>query len=129
MPFWPSQVRPLSVMARPYGVARPLPGTCAGASAGYRSLPAVCPNWTTLGHRFVTGFLRTDRSAAASHLMTAVEALDRLEARRPDLVAPMVLRDICQLDYREIATHLGIPEGTVKSRIHEARRRLRERLG
>jgi len=60
--------------------------------------------------------------------MTAVEALDRLEARRPDLVAPMVLRDICQLDYREIATHLSIPEGTVKSRIHQARADVREYL-
>jgi len=37
----------------------------------------------------------------------------------------MVLRDICQLDYQEIAAHLGIPEGTVKSRIHHARAQVR----
>jgi RNA polymerase sigma-70 factor (ECF subfamily) len=39
-----------------------------------------------------------------------------------------VLRDVCQLDHREIATHLGIPEGTVKSRIHQARADIRDRL-
>ena len=40
----------------------------------------------------------------------------------------MVLRDVCRLDYREIAGHLGIPEGTVKSRIHQARGHVREFL-
>ena len=40
----------------------------------------------------------------------------------------MVLRDICQLDHREIASHLGIPEGTVKSRIHQARGQVRQYL-
>jgi RNA polymerase sigma-70 factor (ECF subfamily) len=43
-------------------------------------------------------------------------------------VAPLVLRDTCQLDYREIAAHLKIPEGTVKSRIHQARADVREYL-
>ena len=32
------------------------------------------------------------------------------------------------LDYREIAAHLRIPEGTVKSRIHQARADVREYL-
>jgi RNA polymerase sigma factor (sigma-70 family) len=67
-------------------------------------------------------------SVIAGSRLDLLEALDRLEARRPDLVAPMVLRDICQLDYREIATHLKIPEGTVKSRIHQARADVREYL-
>jgi RNA polymerase sigma-70 factor (ECF subfamily) len=40
-----------------------------------------------------------------------------------------VLRDVCQLDYREIADHLGIPEGTVKSRINQARADVRAHLG
>ena len=31
--------------------------------------------------------------------------------------------------YREIARALGIPEGTVKSRVHAARESLREMLG
>jgi len=43
-------------------------------------------------------------------------------------VTPLVLRDVCQLDYEEIAEHLGIPNGTLKSRIHAARQRVRASL-
>jgi len=46
----------------------------------------------------------------------------------PDLRAATVLYDIEGLSYREIATVLEIPEGTVKSRIHRARSALRDRL-
>lgn len=67
-------------------------------------------------------------SVIAGSRLDFLEALERLEARRPDLVAPLVLRDVCQLDYREIAGHLGIPEGTVKSRIHQARADVRGHL-
>ncbi|GAA4944568.1 RNA polymerase sigma factor [Actinoplanes utahensis] len=67
-------------------------------------------------------------SVIAGSRLDLLDALERLEASRAELVAPMVLRDICQLDYREIATHLGIPEGTVKSRIHQARSQVREYL-
>jgi RNA polymerase sigma-70 factor (ECF subfamily) len=53
------------------------------------------------------------------------EALLRLPA---DLRMVTVLYDIEGLSYREIATVLKIPEGTVKSRIHRARSALRARL-
>ncbi len=43
--------------------------------------------------------------------------------------APVVLRDLCQLDYAEIADILGIPAGTVRSRIARGRAALRGRLG
>lgn len=45
-----------------------------------------------------------------------------------DLRLAVVLYDIEGLAYGEIAGVLGIPEGTVKSRIHRARRALRDRL-
>jgi RNA polymerase sigma-70 factor (ECF subfamily) len=45
-----------------------------------------------------------------------------------DLRLAVVLYDIEGLAYGEIAGALGIPEGTVKSRIHRARRALRDRL-
>lgn len=57
-----------------------------------------------------------------------LDALERLESHRPELVAPLVLRDVCQLTYEEVAEHLGIPMGTLKSRIHDARRHVRASL-
>lgn len=43
--------------------------------------------------------------------------------------APVVLRDVGDLDYAEIAEALEIPVGTVKSRIARGRRMLVDRLG
>ncbi|MEM9558345.1 MAG: sigma-70 family RNA polymerase sigma factor [Acidobacteriota bacterium] len=42
--------------------------------------------------------------------------------------APLVLREIEGLSYREIADTLGCAEGTVKSRLHKARSLLKEKL-
>lgn len=46
-----------------------------------------------------------------------------------DLRLPVVLRDVVGLDYSEIAEALGIPPGTVRSRIARGRRRLCLLLG
>ncbi|MBU2670991.1 RNA polymerase sigma factor [Actinoplanes bogorensis] len=67
-------------------------------------------------------------SVIAGSRLDLLDALELLESDRPELVAPLVLRDICQLDYAEIAGHLDLPEGTVKSRIHAARTRVRASL-
>jgi RNA polymerase sigma-70 factor (ECF subfamily) len=40
-----------------------------------------------------------------------------------------VLRDLQELDYREIAEVTGVPVGTVMSRLARARRRLIETIG
>ncbi len=42
--------------------------------------------------------------------------------------APLVLREIEGLSYRQIAGTLGCSEGTVKSRLHRGRQMLKERL-
>ena len=60
---------------------------------------------------------------------TRLDLLEGLESLGPQLAEPVALRDVLGLPYREIAAFLKLPEGTVKSRIHEGRRRLRERLG
>jgi RNA polymerase sigma factor (sigma-70 family) len=67
-------------------------------------------------------------SVIAGSRLDLLDALERLEAERPELVTPLVLRDICQLDYGEIADQLGLPLGTVKSRIHWARAHVRRSL-
>lgn len=65
-------------------------------------------------------------AAAGSQAQEQVqEALLELPA---DLRLAVVLYDIEGQSYQEVARTLGIPEGTVKSRIHRARRALRERL-
>ncbi len=46
-----------------------------------------------------------------------------------DFRAPVVMCDVVGLSYAEIAEALGVPVGTVRSRIHRGRARLRERLG
>ena len=46
----------------------------------------------------------------------------------PDFRAAVVLRDVCQLDYAEIGEVLGIPPGTVRSRIARGRAAVAARL-
>ncbi|EGJ75883.1 MULTISPECIES: RNA polymerase sigma factor [unclassified Streptomyces] len=64
-------------------------------------------------------------SVIAGSRLDLLEALDRLERDSPHLVAPLVYRDICEMDYTEISERTGIPLGTVKSRLHHARRQVR----
>jgi len=53
------------------------------------------------------------------------EALQKLS---PDLREAVILRDLQDMDYREIATVLRVPEGTVKSRINRGRAELARQL-
>lgn len=55
-------------------------------------------------------------------LTRAIDALPE-DARRT-----LLLREVDGLSYAEIATSLGIPKGTVMSRLHHARKRVRELL-
>jgi RNA polymerase sigma-70 factor (ECF subfamily) len=51
-----------------------------------------------------------------------------LRALPPDLRLPLVMCDLSGMPYEEIASALGIPLGTVKSRINRARLELAKRL-
>ncbi len=53
------------------------------------------------------------------------QALARLE---PELRSLFVLREVERLSYRAIAETMGIPEGTVGSRLNRARRELQQHL-
>jgi len=63
-----------------------------------------------------------DARAQSEQLGEAVHrALGRLS---PDLREAVILRDLQDLDYKQIATVLKVPEGTVKSRINRGRAEL-----
>lgn len=59
----------------------------------------------------------------------ATEIRDVLERMTPEHRAVLILRDLEGLDESAVAALLAIPEGTVKSRLHRARRRFREAWG
>src|SRR4029079_14057959 len=62
-----------------------------------------------------------DREAAVTDRM----AIDAALAQQPEeFRVPVVLRDLADLDYGEIAETLSIPVGTVKSRIARGRAQL-----
>jgi RNA polymerase sigma-70 factor (ECF subfamily) len=60
-------------------------------------------------------------SVIAGSRLDFLEALETLAADHPALVEPLLLRDVQELEYADIADLLEIPVGTVKSRIHSAR--------
>jgi len=67
-----------------------------------------------------------DDVLAHSRLPDDVQAA--IAALPPDYRAAVVLCDVVGLDYAEIADNLGIPPGTVRSRIHRGRAQLRKAL-
>jgi RNA polymerase sigma-70 factor, ECF subfamily len=67
-----------------------------------------------------------DHELAKARLPDDVQAA--LLALPEDYRAAVVLCDVVGLDYAEIAEALDIPPGTVRSRIHRGRARLREAL-
>ena len=60
-------------------------------------------------------------SVIAGSRLDFLEALEILGVDHPALVEPLLLRDVQELEYSDIANLLDIPVGTVKSRIHSAR--------
>jgi len=57
--------------------------------------------------------------------MDVLSALDTLSPEHREVV---VLRELQEMSYQEIADVLGLPQGTVESRLFRARRQLAERL-
>lgn len=66
-----------------------------------------------------------DRIAVIEEDRLLETAMSRLE---PDLRAVLLLKEQQTLSYREIAESVGIPEGTVGSRLNRARKELRAEL-
>jgi RNA polymerase sigma-70 factor (ECF subfamily) len=91
------------------------------ATPGWEPQPASDGHFPTVG--------RTERLDDASVdrelLQRALAALERLE---PEFREALVLREIEGMSYDRIAEVTGVPEGTVKSRIHRARAALHDRV-
>jgi len=75
----------------------------------------------------VSPHVALERRDLAKHLQRALDDLPK------PLKKAVVMRDLQDMSYQEIAEQLGVPEGTVKSRInrgrHELARQLRRRGG
>ena len=67
-------------------------------------------------------------SVIAGSRLDLLDALEIVATDHPELIEPLVLRDVQELDYNEIARLLDVPLGTVKSRIHSARNAVRPLL-
>lgn len=67
-----------------------------------------------------------DAMVAQDKLQKSIrQALERL---RFDYRAPLVLRFYADLDYKDIAEVLGVPEGTIKTRLHRGKQELKRML-
>ncbi|PDP85168.1 RNA polymerase subunit sigma-24 [Glycomyces fuscus] len=94
----------------------------------YRSMKRRSAEFPTEAERMPHRSDPRTTSVIAGSRIDLLEALDQLEKDRPNLVAPLVLRDLCQMDYNEIASELNLALGTVKSRIHQGRKHVRKSL-
>jgi RNA polymerase sigma-70 factor (ECF subfamily) len=76
----------------------------------------------TLGDQIRDDKPTPDASVATKETQLMVQqALQKLS---PELREAVILRDLQDMDYRDIATTLKVPEGTVKSRINRGRTEL-----
>ncbi len=80
----------------------------------------------SVGHDLPSEPRGPEDSAAGGEIRDRVQ--QGIVSLTPALRAPLVLFDIEGLSYSEIARILGVAEGTVKSRIHRARKALRDEL-
>jgi RNA polymerase sigma factor (sigma-70 family) len=64
-------------------------------------------------------------SVIAGARIDLLEATEQVDRR---LVEPVLMRDLCELEYADIAELLAVPLGTVKSRIHDGRAQMRRAL-
>ncbi|MFA6317381.1 MAG: sigma-70 family RNA polymerase sigma factor [Elusimicrobiota bacterium] len=94
--------------------------------------------WKTVSLDLFTGEEHDEEPAFKAPdppLDAGIEATDRektlqaaLMELEPEERAVIVLRDVKEQSYRDIAAALGVPEGTVKSRLSRAREALRLKL-
>lgn len=67
-------------------------------------------------------------SVIAGTRLDLLESLNELERRHPQLLEAFMMRDLGSLSYDQIAEATHAPLGTIKDRIHQARKFMRDRL-
>ncbi len=70
--------------------------------------------------------IAADDAADAAGLSTEIQ--DAINALPEEFRVPLVLCDVADRTYEDIATTLGVPIGTVRSRLHRGRKLLRAEL-
>ncbi|WP_217544641.1 RNA polymerase sigma factor [Streptomyces sp. GbtcB6] len=112
--------------ARPwlFGIATNLVGRHRRAEA--RRFRALSRLPEPVEHEEPVADRAVDRAGATGVRRQLAAALGGLSARHRDVV---LLVAWAGLDYEEAAEALGVPVGTIRSRLHRARGRLREALG
>jgi len=70
----------------------------------------------------------TKQSSAVAGTEARLDLASMLATLSPEHRQVIVLREVEGLSYEEIATTLGVPRGTVESRLHRARAELRQRF-
>lgn len=89
-------------------------------AAHYRAVAAVRPSAPLVAPEAETPAARAEAVALSGPLATALSSLGRADRDVLLLVA------WAELSYGEVAEALGVPIGTVRSRLHRARRTLRD---
>ncbi|WP_372735631.1 RNA polymerase sigma factor [Nocardioides sp.] len=67
-------------------------------------------------------------SVIAGTRLDLLEAMETLERDHPQMVEPLLLRDVYGMAYEDIADLIGVPVGTVKAQIHHGRKLVRPML-
>ena len=70
----------------------------------------------------------TDPESEAHRRLIHAEIQDALDALPEDYRMMIILADVEELSYKEIAAIVGCPIGTVMSRLHRARKKMQKRL-
>jgi RNA polymerase sigma-70 factor (ECF subfamily) len=76
----------------------------------------------TKAERLTDGGKSQEQHVAGLELKAQIQ--EALKQVSPDLREAVILRDLEDMDYKEIAEILGVPQGTVKSRISRGRSEL-----
>ena len=87
-----------------------------------RNITLFEPDHPILVFNSADALTMTMRNLAAEELYAAIDGLPERQ------MASVIVRYFAGLSIRETATHLGLPEGTVKSHLHHARKALLVKL-